>query len=73
MPKMQNTDLTSAFLDRVAIAPSSVLLLDYDGTLAPFRIERDQAYPYAGVIPILESIQQNGRTELIVITGRPIQ
>jgi trehalose-phosphatase len=73
MPKMQNTDLTSAFLNRVAVAPSSVLLLDYDGTLAPFRIERDQAYPYAGVIPILESIQQNGRTELIVITGRPIQ
>lgn len=72
MPHAPNTDITSAFLDRLAAAPSSVLLLDYDGTLAPFRIERDQAYPYSGVVPLLQSIQQNGRTELIVITGRPI-
>lgn len=72
MPHAQNTDVTSAFLDRLAAAPSSVLLLDYDGTLAPFQIERDQAYPHTGVVPLLQSIQQNGRTELIVITGRPI-
>lgn len=72
MPHAQNNDVTSTFLDRLAAAPSSVLLLDYDGTLAPFKIERDQAYPYPGVVPLLQSIEQNGRTELIVITGRPI-
>jgi len=62
----------SAFLETLAGAPSSTLLLDYDGTLAPFKIERDQAFPYPGVVPLLQAIQQNGRTELIVITGRPI-
>lgn len=72
MSKMQNTHVTTAFLDRLAAAPSSVLILDYDGTLAPFQIERDQAFPYPGIVPLLESIQQNGRTELVVITGRPI-
>jgi trehalose-phosphatase len=69
---MQKTDLTSTFLDSLAAAPSSALLLDYDGTLAPFQIERDQAYPYPGIVPLLQTIQQNGRTELIIITGRPI-
>jgi len=72
MPYMRDTDLTSAFLEGLAAAPSSALLLDYDGTLAPFQIERDQAYPYPGIVPLLQAIQQSGRTELIVITGRPI-
>ncbi|HEU4635216.1 MAG TPA: trehalose-phosphatase [Edaphobacter sp.] len=72
MPHLQNTDLTFAFLDRVAASPSSALLLDYDGTLAPFKVQRDQAYPYSGIVPLLQSIQQNGRTEIILITGRPI-
>lgn len=72
MPHMSDTNLTSAFLESLASAPSSALLLDYDGTLAPFQIERDHAYPYPGIVPILQAIQQNGRTELIIITGRPI-
>ncbi|HVC90282.1 MAG TPA: trehalose-phosphatase [Acidobacteriaceae bacterium] len=61
------------FRDRLGAATESVLLVDYDGTLAPFQTERDQAYPYPGVVPILESILQCGRTRVIVITGRPIR
>jgi trehalose-6-phosphatase len=26
-----------------------LLLLDYDGTLAPFRVDRSKARPYSGV------------------------
>ena len=37
------------FFERLPGAPARVLLLDYDGTLAPFRVERDEAVPYAGV------------------------
>ncbi|MEG9435239.1 trehalose-phosphatase [Edaphobacter sp. HDX4] len=72
MQQGEATEIISAFLGKVAAAPSSVLLLDYDGTLAPFQIERDQAYPYPGILPLLQAIQSNGRTSLIVITGRPI-
>lgn len=72
MSSVRDTDLTSAFLDGLAAAPFSALLLDYDGTLAPFQVERDQAYPYPGIVPLLQAIQQNGRTELIIVTGRPI-
>ncbi|MGO9340163.1 MAG: trehalose-phosphatase [Terracidiphilus sp.] len=58
------------FLQTVAQASHAVLLLDYDGTLAPFHIRRDQAYPYPGVALLLQEIVRNGRTRVIVITGR---
>lgn len=48
-----------------------LLLLDYDGTLAPFRVDRSKAKPYTGVREALARIQQKGRTRLVVITGRP--
>ncbi len=68
-----NSDLKSrleAFLRTVAQATQAVLLLDYDGTLAPFQIQRDQAYPYPGVTLILQEIVRNGRTRVVVVSGR---
>jgi len=48
-----------------------LLLLDYDGTLAPFRVDRFKARPWAGVRELLAEIQRQGRTRMAVITGRP--
>ena len=48
-----------------------LLLLDYDGTLAGFRVDRFQARPWAGVRRQLQRIQRQGRTRIAVITGRP--
>ncbi|MFZ0799227.1 MAG: trehalose-phosphatase [Terriglobales bacterium] len=58
------------FLQTVAQAPQAALLLDYDGTLAPFHAKRDQAYPYPGVALILQEIVRNGRTRVVIISGR---
>lgn len=58
------------FLRRVAEASEAALLLDYDGTLAPFRAQRDQAYPYPGVTSLLQEILGEGRTRVVVISGR---
>jgi trehalose 6-phosphate phosphatase len=52
-------------------AAKPLLLLDYDGTLAPFRVDRFQARPWAGVRELLTRIQNQGRTRMIVVTGRP--
>ncbi len=49
-----------------------VLLLDYDGTLAPFQKERDKAFPYPGVREILEKIQSSGQTRLVIVSGRAV-
>jgi trehalose-6-phosphatase len=48
-----------------------LLLLDYDGTLAGFRVDRFKARLWAGVRELLESIQSQGKTRMAVITGRP--
>ncbi|MEJ2518734.1 MAG: trehalose-phosphatase [Desulfuromonadales bacterium] len=50
----------------------AALLLDYDGTLAPFRVARDQAIPYPGVREKLAAIRRETRTRLVVISGRAI-
>ncbi|HZQ93825.1 MAG TPA: trehalose-phosphatase [Candidatus Sulfotelmatobacter sp.] len=58
------------FLESVARAQRSVLLLDYDGTLAPFSVDRQRAVPYPGVRDLLQQIIDAGRTRLVIVTGR---
>jgi trehalose 6-phosphate phosphatase len=60
-----------AFFETFACKPRPLLLLDYDGTLAPFRVDRFEARPWAGVWDLLTRIQRQGETRLAVITGRP--
>lgn len=47
-----------------------LLLLDYDGTLAPFRVEREKAAPYPGVVDILRRLPSRGGGRFVVISGR---
>jgi len=54
-----------------AVRPS--LLLDYDGTLAPFRVDRFKAEPWAGVRVLLNEIQSQKKTRMVVVSGRPAQ
>ncbi len=60
------------FFEQLAQAAQSLLLLDYDGTLAPFQVERNSAYPYPGVVPLLEKILDRGNSKVVIITGRPV-
>ena len=60
-----------SFFDAFESATVPLLMLDYDGTLAPFRIDRYKARPWAGVQQLLAAIQRDGRTRIVVITGRP--
>ena len=65
------TERLHRFFGRFVAHTSPVLLLDYDGTLAPFRVNRFTSRPWAGVRELLASIQRQGRTRMAVITGRP--
>jgi trehalose-phosphatase len=58
------------FFRRLRTVPERVLLLDYDGTLAPFRIRTDEALPYPGVRDILDAIMESGHTRLVIVSGR---
>lgn len=67
---MKKLDDLGPFWEKLANASSPLLMLDYDGTLAPFREERDQAVPYPGVREHLQTIQDTSRTRLVIISGR---
>lgn len=50
-----------------------LLALDYDGTLAPFRVERMEAAPLPGVVEALGKIADRGGTRIAVVSGRPLE
>lgn len=59
-----------SLLQAVARAPQSLLMLDYDGTLAPFREDPGQAFPYPGISPLLQEIVRVSKTRVVIISGR---
>jgi trehalose 6-phosphate phosphatase len=59
-----------SLLRAVAVAPQSLLMLDYDGTLAPFREDPAQAVPYPEIAQVLQDIVLNGKTRVVIISGR---
>jgi trehalose 6-phosphate phosphatase len=58
------------FFAGFSASPAPLLLLDYDGTLAPFRVDRLKASPFRGVRRILARIQSHTGTRIVLITGR---
>ena len=59
------------FVANISIAPSRVLMLDYDGTLAPFNVRPDRAVLYPEVRTALEGIVEAGGTRVVIVSGRP--
>jgi trehalose 6-phosphate phosphatase len=67
-PKVE--DRTNQFFVRLATAKRRALLLDYDGTLAPFTPDRDRAIPYPEATGLLRRIMRETNTRVAMITGR---
>ncbi len=58
------------FLKRIPLARERVLMLDYDGTLAPFQVRRGRALPYPGVAAALKELVDDGGTRVVIVSGR---
>ncbi len=69
MKVAEQRDICGAFLERVAQAPARALLLDYDGTLAPFTPDRTRAFPYKEIPELISQIMHH-RTRVVFISGR---
>lgn len=67
----ETAETLEKFFRAVAGAQKALLLLDYDGTLAPFRVDRFTARPWSGVRELLKKIQKQGHTRMAIVTGRP--
>jgi len=57
--------------EKLARAAKRALLVEYDGILAPFRAERDQALPFSQIPELLSEIVRTG-TRVVVISGRSL-
>jgi trehalose-phosphatase len=66
-----NETAIARFWASLALAPACALVLDFDGTLAPFNIERDAVEPYPGVLARLERLHGAG-TRLHIVSGRKL-
>jgi trehalose-phosphatase len=69
-PLWANSAEASAWWQHLRSGSRSVLLLDYDGTLAPFHLDRFQAKPYPGVEDRLAVLARLPRVRLALVSGR---
>ncbi len=60
------------FWERLRRVSRKFLALDYDGTLAPFRENRMEAFPLEGVTDCLSRLSRAPDTALVIISGRPV-
>lgn len=58
------------FFDQLQGARKRALLLDYDGTVAPFTVDRSRAFPYPSIPELLDCIMSTCRTRVALISGR---
>jgi trehalose-phosphatase len=58
----------SHFFEELRKRPNRALLLDYDGTLAPFKRKGDIATSYPEVTRIVEDISHKGKTRVVIIS-----
>lgn len=65
-------DLDGFFL-RLREAPQRVLLLDYDGTLAPFHVDPRLALPYPRACAVLREIAADRDTRIVIVSGRRLE
>jgi trehalose-phosphatase len=64
---------SAAFLERIPVARERVLMLDYDGTLAPLEVRPERAIPYPGVLDALEMLIRDDATRIVIVSGRCAQ
>lgn len=65
--------ITSDFWLKARMAKNRLLALDYDGTLANFKIDRTKAYPFEGIVDKLIKIRNSKTTTLAIVSGRPVR
>jgi trehalose 6-phosphate phosphatase len=68
--KNMNIDV---FFQQLYSSPENILLLDYDGTLAPFNEDPGKAFPYSGVIDVLDRLMEVPKLRVVIVTGRWIK
>lgn len=70
MTSSVHTSRAAAFFSDVARARHRLLLMDYDGTIAPFTTNRKKSFPYSPVANLIMRIMTACSTRVVLISGR---
>ena len=54
-------------------ASHRLLMLDYDGTIAPFTTDRLAAFPPPDTVALLQRVASRPHTTVAIVSGRPLQ
>src|SRR5262245_1717313 len=65
------SDVPGWVWERAVTAHHRLLMLDYDGTLAPFQVDRENAFLSRPLLALLVRIAESRSTSMAVVSGRP--
>jgi trehalose-phosphatase len=68
----EGTDI-DGFLGGLSCSEGKLLMLDYDGTLSPYHIERHEAVPYPGIRELLSKALASADCRTVIVSGRSIE
>jgi len=68
---LSGPSILEVFFEQLRQAEKQALLLDYDGTIAPFTLARERAYPYPTLEELIDCIQATTATRTVLVSGRP--
>ncbi len=68
--KLIDAKVTDSIMSNYALAQKRCILLDYDGTLAPFTKIPSHASPSKDVVSFLERLTADKKNEVVIISGR---
>lgn len=69
--KMLNPNIDiDTFFSNLRKGTEKILVLDYDGTIAPFKVERDKAFPDKKIVDLLKKIVKSRDCTVAIVSGR---
>jgi len=68
--KIMKPDMRHKLLLEYRRSRKRILLLDYDGTLVPFKTRPEDAVPDASILRILSGLAEDSRNAVTIISGR---
>ncbi|TYP71665.1 bifunctional alpha,alpha-trehalose-phosphate synthase (UDP-forming)/trehalose-phosphatase [Aquimarina intermedia] len=69
LQRLENQSRTN-LVEQFKKAENKILFVDYDGTLAPFEKLPENAKPTSKIFDVLDTLNQQENTKLVIITGR---
>ncbi len=69
-PRYICTETVPQIIEKYKKAGTRLLVLDYDGTLTPFKRNPQDAYPSRRLMKIINRLSKDARNQILIVSGR---